>query len=95
MDPVLFVISCQNYLSFQGFRLNNEGYTAYPLEQEVLLVEGCEVIVLDVQKYQLNNIHPKFAPFKGKTFTLIHAFLPDINYQDKSKGNSSVSLLND
>ena len=46
--PVLFVISCQNYKAFFGFRLNNSVYTAYPYEEEVLLCEGCIAIVLKV-----------------------------------------------
>ena len=48
--PVLFVITCQNYEAFMGFRLNNQGYTAYPYEDEVLLCEGCKIIILDVQQ---------------------------------------------
>ena len=44
--PTLFVISCQNYSNFNGFRLNNPAYTAYPYEEEVLLCEGCEVVIL-------------------------------------------------
>ena len=48
--PVLFVISCQNYEAFPGFRLNDPAYTAYPNEEEVLLSEGCPVLILDIQR---------------------------------------------
>ena len=39
--PTLFVIACGNYLKISGLTMNNEAYTAYPSESEVLLVEGC------------------------------------------------------
>ena len=45
-SPVLFIISCQNYRSPSGIRMNNEAYTAYPLEDEFLLMDGCEAYVL-------------------------------------------------
>ena len=44
--PVLFVISCQNYDAFPGFRLNKRGFTAYPQEEEILLSEGCPALIL-------------------------------------------------
>ena len=28
--PVIFIISCQNYVGMEGISLNNEAYTAYP-----------------------------------------------------------------
>ena len=53
--PVLFVISCQNYQAFPGFRLNNEAYTAYPYEEEILLSEGCHVTLLSVENRKIEN----------------------------------------
>ena len=35
-NPVLFAISVQNYIS-RGMRMNNEAYTAFPVEREILL----------------------------------------------------------
>lgn len=46
--PTLFVIACQNFKRIQGMAMNNEAYSAYPSEAEVLLMEGCEVFILDV-----------------------------------------------
>ena len=48
MTPTLFVISVRNNVSPQGMRMNNEAYTSYPGENEILLREGCEVFVLDI-----------------------------------------------
>ena len=63
-EHVLFVISCQNYEAFPGFRLNHEGYTAYPNEQEVLLSEGCNVILLSVEKdCKIDNKDEAFSEF--------------------------------
>lgn len=41
--PVLFVLSCHNWFSPPGVRMNNEAYTAYPEECEFLMMEGTEV----------------------------------------------------
>ena len=38
-QPVLYAISIANYTS-QGSRMNNEAYTAFPVEREILLSEG-------------------------------------------------------
>ena len=46
--PVLFVISCQNYESITGFRLNNSAYATYPYEEEILLMEGSRVVILGI-----------------------------------------------
>ena len=48
--PVLFVIACQNYMNFNGIRLVSHANSAYPAEQELLLMEGCEVHVLQIQR---------------------------------------------
>ena len=47
-QPVLFVYSIKNYFGFSGFRMTDKRYSMYPSEQEVLLMEGFEVYVLDV-----------------------------------------------
>ena len=47
--PVLFVISCKNYIAPEGITMDNEAYSAYPSEGEVLLCEGCLIKVLAVE----------------------------------------------
>ena len=47
-QPVLFIYSIQNYDGFCGFRMTDKRYSMYPSEQEVLLMEGFRVYVLDV-----------------------------------------------
>ena len=78
MIPVLFVMSCQNYESFSGLRLNNEAYTAYPYEQEIILAEGSEVIVLKVDtEFKLQNLDLQIANYYNRHLTLIHLLLVD------------------
>lgn len=73
--PTLFVISCQNFNAPDGIHLNNEAYTAYPSEGEVLLQEGCKVFVLGVQKdVEINNTHESFKKFNGQKLIVVHMF---------------------
>ena len=75
--PILLVFTCQNYKSTEAIRLNNEAYTAYPYEAEILLEEGVETYVLAEEKNVLiDNPHPNFKKFNGKSMTIIHLFLP-------------------
>ena len=46
--PTFFVFACQNYWRITGLTMNNEAYTAYPSEDEVLLCEGCPINVLGI-----------------------------------------------
>ena len=46
--PTLFVFAIQNYYTMSGLTMNNEAYTAYPSEKEVLLSEGCKVYILGI-----------------------------------------------
>ena len=78
--PVLFVISCQNYEAFPGFRLNNPAFTAFPYEEEILLSEGCPVLILDiVRDFEITSSDQYFKNFKNKRITIIHLYLPDFN----------------
>jgi len=52
---VLFVFFFQNYGSFSGFRLNQPEYSAFPHEEEYLLMEGIEVTVLAVDENMVMN----------------------------------------
>ena len=47
-QPVLFIYSIENDDGFEGFRMTDKRYSMYPSEQEVLLMEGFRVYVLDV-----------------------------------------------
>lgn len=65
---VLFVIVCQNYYGPKGIRMNNEAYTKFPREREILLTNGCAVCVLEVEKnVKINNTYSNFSDFDGKT----------------------------
>lgn len=75
--PVLFVLSCQNYMSSQGVRLNNEAFTSYPGDQEMLLRQGCRVYVLQVQRNVVfKNDYTTYTEFNDQTFTIVHLFAP-------------------
>ena len=47
---VLFVFFFRNYKEFGGFRLNKPEYSAFPFEEEYLLMEGIDVWVLRVDE---------------------------------------------
>lgn len=53
--PVVFVISVRNYLGFHAFRMNDERFTAYPQEQEFLLMEGIFLWVMKVEELLVEN----------------------------------------
>ena len=46
--PTLFVFTIQNYYTMSGLTMNNEAYTAYPSEKEVILSEGCKIYILGI-----------------------------------------------
>ena len=72
---VLFVIACHNFLSPYGFQMCDEAYTAYPHEGEYLLMEGCQVHVLTVEReFKLHNVGKVFEKFRDRTVTVIHLF---------------------
>lgn len=74
-DPILFIISCQNYFTVSGTNMNHEAYTSYPSEEELLMREGTKIYVLGVESdVEINNPHPSFAPFNGLKLTIIHLF---------------------
>ena len=43
-------MSIQNYRNYPGFRLNQEEYTAYKHEEEVVLMEGIRMFVMEVEE---------------------------------------------
>ena len=72
LTPVLFIFTIMNYVGYQGVRLNNEAFSSYPYEQEVLLSEGCEVYAVGVEDIVINNKHQDFDKYNGKSVTLIY-----------------------
>ena len=59
--------------------MNNEGYTAYPREKEMLLSEGCGVWVLNVERdVVVENMRESFEDFVGKAITIIHLIVTDV-----------------
>lgn len=78
MIPTLFVIICQNYRGINGIFMNNEAYTAYPSESEVLLSEGCKMFVLAVDRgVKINNsTDGVISTYNGKEVTIIHMLHP-------------------
>ena len=58
-EPVLMVISCQNYLGFSGFNLSNTDLSIYP-EKEILLTQGCPAYVVGVEDFVIQGKHDGF-----------------------------------
>ena len=55
--------------------MNNEAYTAYPSEAEVLLCEGYKIFVLGFDKcVKISNKEGQLAPFNGQQMTVVHLF---------------------
>ena len=73
--PTFFVFACQNYRSIDGLTMNNEAYTAYPFEDEVLLCEGCPINVLGIDYgVKIDNGEGQIAKFNGQKITVVHLF---------------------
>ena len=74
--PTLFVIAFKNYDFISAMTMNNEAYSAYPSEAEVLLCEGCPVYVLAVDRGIMieNQTGGDMASFTGRAITIVHLF---------------------
>ena len=73
-NSVIFVFLFTNYCGFPGFRLSDSRYSAYPNEEEYLLVEGCPVRVLQIADMVITNSHPAVARYNGKTITVFYLY---------------------
>ena len=74
--PIIFLLACKNFTSPAGMAMNNEAYTAYPSEGEVLLVEGCSVHVLAFQEnFELKN-HTScgMEKYNGRKINIIYLY---------------------
>ena len=70
---VLFVFAIRNAESINGMQMTNSGYSAYPSEQEILLMEGFSCYVLGVEEDVLIvNDHPSFKDVNQKKITIIY-----------------------
>ena len=53
--------------------MNNEAYTSFPNEREVLLPEGCSVYVLGIEKDKvIENPNKGYTKFNGRKITVIY-----------------------
>lgn len=66
----------QNYYRFKGFRLNSPDFSAFAHEKEVILAEGIEFFILDVQEVVVDkkeNEKREWAkPYYGKVLTVVY-----------------------
>ena len=76
--PTLFVIVCQNYSYFTGFRMDSAFYSAHPYEQEVLLMEGTQVAVVGTDDFVIDNrlssSDPFWAPYNNRVIHVVYLF---------------------
>ena len=55
--------------------MNNEAYTAYPAEGELLLPEGSEVIILKIEEgVKINNTHQGMKKYNEKSITIVYLY---------------------
>lgn len=62
--PVLFSISVQNRVGYRAFRLNKEYYSAYHLENEVLMLQGNRMQCMGVEEFEFKS--------KGAKVTIVY-----------------------
>ena len=56
--------------------MNNEAYTSYPSESEILLRDGAFTYILGVEEdIVIQNDHTSFAKYNGKTISIVHLFI--------------------
>ena len=76
--PTLFVIVCQNYSHFTGFRMDSAFYSAHPYEQEVLLMEGSQVAVVGTDDFVIDNrlssSDPFWVPYNNRVIHVVYLF---------------------
>ena len=71
--PVLFVFYILNYDWYNGLMMNNEAFTAYPAEGELLLMEGKDVLVCEIETgYKIQNKFQSMHKYNGQTITIIY-----------------------
>ena len=74
---VLFVFFFKNWWGFNGFRLNQPEYSAFPFEEEYLLMEGIPVRVLKVDENVVMDCKAKEAirlQYDGQTINIVYLY---------------------
>ena len=70
-----------NYDGTMGLLMNNEAYTAYPEEGELLLPEGKKVYILKIEEgVKIKNTHKGMQQFSDKTITIVYLYDSDDYY---------------
>lgn len=78
---VIFVFLIRNYEGFYGFRLSDERYSAFPAEKEFLLMEGFDVLIINVDNdYVIENKVPGLEAYNSKKVTIVYLY----NYMEDS-----------
>ena len=73
--PVLFVFLIMNYSFVNGLMMNNEAFTAYPAEGELLLQEGFQVFVYGIEKgHKIENKYESMQKYNGQTITIVYLY---------------------
>ena len=86
--PVLFIYAIVNYSDYGGVRMNNEGFSAYPYEEEILMKDGCDVYVLAINEKEITNINEDFTKYDEKT-----SLLSDQYFKSDNKNVKIIYLL--
>ena len=64
--------------------MNNDAYSAFPGEGEILLTEGIAVYVLDIQNdVKIQNRHESMKEYDEKIIKIIHLFHETSTYFSK------------
>jgi len=74
MRPVIFVICLQNYNGFKGFRLNKAKYSSHHHDEELLLLDGVTMFVVNVEELVFETEVESLLQFNNKTFTIVYLF---------------------
>jgi len=74
MKSVIFVLTVFNEITYPGFRLNNEKYSAYPDEEEVLLPAGTQFEIEGYENIECTAFTPKEGQedLNGKKIHIIY-----------------------
>lgn len=74
MKSVIFVLTVFNEITYPGFRLNNEKYSAYPDEEEVLLPAGTQFEIEGYENIECTDFTPKEGQedLNGKKIHIIY-----------------------
>ena len=62
IKPVIFMLCIFNQTDYPGFRLDNEKYTAYPDEEEILLPSGTQV---ELEEHKVVRMGEHYIPKEG------------------------------